>query len=102
MTRRREQRMRNESSEQAASEGESTEAPRFVQYLFFKADPAWRRLPEEERERGKREFARVIEQAAGVKTFAYSTLGLKADTDLMLWRIADSLEELQDMTSLLL
>ncbi|MFL5733045.1 MAG: chlorite dismutase family protein [Chloroflexia bacterium] len=94
--------MRNDPVEQAADEAESAEAPRFVQYLFFKADPAWRRLPEEVREGGKREFARVVEQAPGVRTFAYSTLGLKVDADLMLWRIADSLEELQDMASLLL
>src|SRR4051812_40756372 len=99
---RRNQQMRNDPVEQAADEAESAEAPRFVQYLFFKADPAWRRLPEEVREGGKREFARVVEQAAGVRTFAYSTLGLKVDADLMLWRIADSLEELQDMASLLL
>src|SRR5690348_9231856 len=92
--------MSNDLVEQV--DGESAEAPRFVQYLFLKADPAWRRLPEEERERGKREFARVVEQTQGVKTFAYSTLGLKAEADLMLWRIADSLEVLQEMTSLLL
>jgi chlorite dismutase len=91
----------NEQVEQPQGQGE-TEAPRFVQFLFFKVDPAWRRLPGEERERGKREFAQVVERATGVKTFTYSTLGLKADADLMLWRIATTLDELQEMLSRLL
>ena len=28
----------------------------YVNYVFFKLDPLWRRLPDEERERGKGEF----------------------------------------------
>jgi chlorite dismutase len=94
--------MQNNPTEQAADEPESVEASRFVQYLFLKADPLWRRLPEEQRERGKREFIKVVEQTSGVTTFAYSTLGLKVDADLMLWRIADSLDALQEMLALLL
>ena len=76
------------------------EAPRFIQYLFFKLDPAWRRLPEEERSRGKRDLIQVVEQSAdSVRTFTYSTLGLKVDADLMLWRNASSLDDLQEMLS---
>jgi chlorite dismutase len=92
--------MQNEHVAESA-QGE-VETPRFIQYLFFKADPLWRRLPEEERARGRREFAQVVESAPGVKTFAYSTLGLKVDADFMLWRIADSLDDLQDMLAALL
>lgn len=92
--------MQNESqSEVSPSEAE---APRFIQYLFFKADPLWRRLPEEQRARGRREFAQVVESAMGVQTFSYSTLGLKVDADLMLWRVADSLDTLQEMLGQLL
>ena len=32
----------------------------YVNYLFFKVDPAWRRLARDERERGKGEFEGVI------------------------------------------
>lgn len=92
--------MQNENVAEGA-QGEA-EAPRFIQYLFFKADPLWRRLPEEERTLGRREFAQVVEGTAGVKTFAYSTLGLKVDADFMLWRIADSLDDLQEMLAALL
>ena len=58
--------------------------------------------PEDEREKGRREFARVVEQTEGVKTFSYSTLGLKVGADLMLWRIAGSLDELQEMLAQML
>jgi chlorite dismutase len=74
----------------------AAERPRFVQYLFFSADPEWRRLSEEERTRGRREFLQTIQQATGITTFAYSTLGLKASAELVLWRIADSLDMLQE------
>lgn len=78
------------------------EAPRFIQYLFFKADPLWRRLSEEERTQGKKEFDQVVEGTAAVQTFAYSTLGMKVDADFMLWRTAASLDVLQDMLGQLL
>jgi len=96
--------MQVEPNDQAAQpeHGTPEEAPRFVQYIFFKLDPAWRRLSEDERTRGRCEFARVVEQTAGVKTFSYSTLGLKVDSDLMLWRIADSLDDLQEILAQLL
>lgn len=84
---------RHEQDEIRAAEAE---APRFVQYLFFKVDPAWRRLSEEERARGRRELAQAVEEAQGIRTFAYSTIGLKTGADLMLWRTADSLDALQD------
>jgi chlorite dismutase len=56
------------------------DSPRFVQYLFVKTDPLWRRLPQPERERGRDEFACVLrESAPAVTTHAYSTLGLKTE-----------------------
>jgi len=75
---------------------------RFVQYLTFKVDPAWRRLPAGERAHGREEFARELERAEGVTTFAYSTLGLKSDADLLLWRMSDAPDPLQESLSRLL
>src|SRR5438876_11190796 len=88
--------------EQVEQEAAVVEAPRFIQFLFFKTDPLWRRLPEEERARGRKEFAQVVSQSSNIKTFAYSTLGLKVGADLMLWRIASALDDLQEMSSALL
>ncbi|HET6262927.1 MAG TPA: hypothetical protein VFG99_11915, partial [Chloroflexia bacterium] len=44
--------MQNENVAEGG-QGEA-EAPRFIQYIFFKADPLSRRMPKEERTRGRR------------------------------------------------
>ena len=75
----------------------------FVQYLFFKTDPLWRRLPADVRERGRAEFARVVRDAApAVTTAAYSMLALKTTTDFMLWWKADEVDQVQETLSALL
>jgi hypothetical protein len=55
----------------------------YVAYSFYKVDPAWRRLPVEERIAGKDAFADVIEDWAGRMSswHAYSTAGVRPDTD---------------------
>jgi chlorite dismutase len=77
--------------------------PLFVQYAAFKADPAWRRLPFSAREDGREAFARAVEEAAPeIKTYPYSTLGLKTSCDLLLWRKGASPIAMQEMTSRLM
>jgi chlorite dismutase len=74
-----------------------------VQYVFFKTDPLWRRLPAAERAAGRREFVQVVCAAApAVTTYAYSTLGLKTSAELMLWWRGDAVELLQEALSRLL
>ncbi len=75
---------------------------RFVQFLAFKADPLWRQLSEDERRRGRAEFAEELECAEGIVTYTYSTLGLKASADLFLWRMSDVPGRLQESLSRLL
>jgi len=71
----------------------------YVNYLFFKVDPAWRRLSAEERAAGKREFDTVVsEYHSQVMVIPYSTVGIRPEVDLMLWRISYDLEALQDMS----
>jgi chlorite dismutase len=67
----------------------------FMQYLFYRLDPAWRRLPEEERTCRTTEFAAAVEAEEGITTHGYSTTGLKAGTDLLLWRHSTDLAGLQ-------
>lgn len=74
----------------------------FVQYLTFKADRAWRSLPEAARCDGRAEFANELARAKDITTYSYSTLGLKNDTDLLLWRVGDSPDALQESLSRLL
>ncbi|WP_249010275.1 chlorite dismutase family protein [Conexibacter sp. DBS9H8] len=69
----------------------------FVKYTFFKVDPAWRRLPPAERELHKREFAAACENFAEDHYLAaYSTVGTRGDTDLMLQTQAENLERLHE------
>lgn len=74
----------------------------FVQYLFFALDREWRRLPPDSRECAQTEFREAVQSGANLTTYAYSTTGLKAGTDMLLWRTASDLEELQRGGSMLL
>ncbi len=68
----------------------------FIHFSFYRADPAWRRLPAKEREAHKREFVAAVEEfTPRVKALSYSTTGLRADCDFLLWRFASSLDDLQ-------
>ncbi len=81
----------------------SKEKRQYVNYWFLKVDPAWRRLPASEREKGKMEFSAVCDEfQSKVMLIPYSTVGLRAEVDLMLWRIGYELEGIQEMTTRLL
>lgn len=75
----------------------------YINYVFFKLDPVWRRLPDEERERGKEEFLQAVEERRSQMLLrSFSLLGLRADADFMLWRISYDLEDFERMQSALL
>jgi chlorite dismutase len=75
----------------------------YVAYTFFRVEPAWRRLPIEERAAHKDAFAEVVEDFAGRMEGlrVYSTTGVRPDTDFFLWKIADRYEALGDLGSTL-
>lgn len=91
---------------QAAKDAGEKEVKRqFVNFCFYKLDSAFRRLPEEEREKGKKEFLDVLEEYdtnSNMIILSYTMIGVRADTDIMLWRISYELEEFQRMTTKLL
>jgi chlorite dismutase len=89
----------------ADSIGETEQVParRVIQVLALQVDPAWRRLPEAQREEDLARFRDAAQAAAGrVLTHLYSMVGLRADCDLLLWRLAASLEDLEETAALLL
>ena len=87
-----------------AGGGQGTEVPRqYVNFAFYRVDSAWRRLPQHEREAGKKEFKAVVEEyASEMLILPYTLVGVRADADLMLWRIAFDLDLLQRMATKLL
>ena len=70
----------------------------FVKYTFVKVDPAWRRLPAEERAADKREFAAACRDFAEDHFLrAYSLVGTRGDCDLMVRAIAPSLDPIHEL-----
>jgi chlorite dismutase len=63
----------------------------YVGYTFFRVDPAWRRLPVEERAAHKDAFAEVVEHFASRFDHlrSYSLAGTRPDSDFFLWKITD-------------
>lgn len=74
----------------------------FVNFAFYKLDPLWRRLPKEERERGIEEWRAVYsDYRSRVLLYPYSLFGIRADCDIMLWRISFRLEDFVEMSTAL-
>lgn len=73
------------------------EARQYVQYALYRVDSAWRTLPEEERVKGVSQAVAAVKDASQrfiVKTF--STYGLRADADVLFWKISERLEDLHE------
>ncbi len=81
-----------------------SETPRqYVNFAFYRLEPAWRRLPHHEREVGKKDFKAVVEEfATQMLVLPYTLVGIRADADLMLWRVSMDLDLFQRMTTKLL
>jgi chlorite dismutase len=71
----------------------------YVAYTFYRADPAWRRLPVEERQAGKDAFAEVVEELSDrfEHLRAYTTTGVRPETDFFLWKITERYEALGEL-----
>ncbi len=80
--------------------GSPPDPRQYVNFAFYRVDLAWRRLPASEREGGKKEFKVVVEEfASQVLVLPYTLVGIRADADLMLWRITYDLDSFQRMSS---
>jgi chlorite dismutase len=69
----------------------------YIQALALGLDPAWRRRSDEERHD---DGCRFLEAAAagdleGVRTVSYSSIGLEPGVELLLWRMAPSIDALE-------
>ena len=75
----------------------------YVNYLFFKLDPVWRRLDQQKREEGKKGFLEAMEEyGQDMLLRSFSLMGLRSDADFMLWRIGYDLDAFEKMTSALM
>jgi chlorite dismutase len=70
----------------------------FVKFTFLKLDPSWRRRDPAERARDKAEFAAACNDFAEDQFFrAYSLVGTRGDTDLMIRCSAPSLDAIHEL-----
>jgi chlorite dismutase len=78
---------------------ESLPVGQYVAYTFYSVDPAWRRLPVEERSAGKDAFSEVVEEwAARIEGLrAYTTVGVRPDADFFLWKISERYDDLLEL-----
>jgi chlorite dismutase len=76
---------------------------RVVKYTFYKVDPAWRRLLDEERKATKRDLlATLSEYTDHIAPRAYSLVGTRGDADFMLWTITNTVDDLQTFSATIL
>jgi chlorite dismutase len=76
----------------------------YVQALGLGLDPAWRRRTDEERHDDGCRFAESVEAGAldGVRTICYSSIGLEPGVDVLLWRMAPTVDALETSASAIL
>src|SRR5437667_9124343 len=74
----------------------------FVNFAFFKLDPAFRRQPDEEKWQARSEFLKLFQSPwENMMCLTNSTAGLKADCDFLVWRISLSPDSFQAQTATL-
>jgi chlorite dismutase len=68
----------------------------FVNFSYYKLDPAFRRLGAEQKHVAQEEFVSAVnKRAQGMMCLSYSTVAMKADCDFLLWRISASPDDFQ-------
>lgn len=72
----------------------------FVNFMFLRVNPEWRKLDTETKRIFKGEFQSVYNKFSDdFLLFSYSLVGFDSKADLMFWRIGSSLDLIQEMTA---
>ena len=78
----------------------SGEERQFVHFSFYKLDRAFRALPPAERDAALEEFAAVIDEfGERFPIRAYTMVGVRADADIMLWKVSERIEDFQELAT---
>src|SRR3979411_2386868 len=80
----------------------TAERRQVVRFAFYKLDPPWRRLSAERQASSKLEFGQIIESFAGrLLLRPYGLVGIRGDTDFLLWQVAEDLDALVELQTAL-
>jgi chlorite dismutase len=72
----------------------------FVNFIFFRVNPDWRKLDPETKAIFKTEFQGVYDRfRSDFLLFSYSLVGFDSKADIMFWRIGESMDKIQEMTA---
>jgi chlorite dismutase len=72
----------------------------FVNFMFFRVNPDWRKLNGETKRVFKSEFQSIYREfESDFLLFSYSLVGFDSKADLMFWRVGTSLDLIQEMTA---
>jgi len=86
------------SAPEQAPRAETPLQRQFVNFMFFRVDRSFRKESAEVKDEAKREFAEIVRRYTGpMMILPYSTIGLKAGVDFMLWRIGYDVDPFQTM-----
>jgi chlorite dismutase len=70
----------------------------YVRFAFYKVDRSWRALAAEERAEAVAEIENLVNRyAEGMMIRPYSTVGTRADADLLLWTASHELSSVQEL-----
>lgn len=83
-------------------EGIDLSERRFVHALALGLDPAWRRLPVEERFESAEDLVAAVRMESEVTTHCYSMVGLQPGADLLLWSLGPTLDSIEERSALAL
>lgn len=73
--------------------------PIYMNFAFLRLDPAYHRLMKNEKVVAKQEFlASYDTYQAKIPTAAYALTGVRADCDIMFWRIAPRIDDFNSMS----
>jgi len=72
----------------------------YLNFSFYKVDPKWRWLNDIGKDEAAKEFSSLLDIAnTKMKVMTYSTIGMRKESDFMLWSISDSVEKIQVLSS---
>jgi chlorite dismutase len=93
-------RLASHSKEKEIEEPKSKLPRQFVTFTFYRARPEWRLLGESDKQNCRAAFGTTVDEfRSQLMIHTYSTIGLRTNTDFMIWRIGYELEPFQDMTA---
>jgi chlorite dismutase len=87
-----------QTQEREAATGAHPVKQQAVHFGFYKLTPAWRQLEPERRAALGQEFIELLDRwRERLLLVSYSLAGIRADCDIMLWKAAESIDDLHEL-----